>query len=51
MLRIGSVGAALGIVALTHLASAAPLSPRIANYRINATYDGGAHTINGARDA
>jgi len=47
MLRIGSVGAALGIIALTHLASAAPLSPRIANYHITATYDGGAHTLTG----
>ena len=47
MRRIGSVGAALGIMALTHLANAAPLSPRVANYRINAAYDGGAHTIDG----
>ena len=47
MLRIGSVAAALSIIGLTHAAVAAPLSPRIANYRINARYDGIAHTITG----
>jgi hypothetical protein len=45
MLRIGSVVAALSMIALPHAVLGAPLSPRIANYRINARYDGTAHTI------
>ena len=46
-MRIRSVVAALSILALTHRAGAAALTPRIANYRINASYNGREHTIVG----
>jgi len=46
-MRIRSVIAALSILALTHHAGAAPLTPRIASYRINASYNGSEHTIIG----
>jgi hypothetical protein len=46
-MRIRSVVAALGMIALTHRANAAPLSPRIANYRITARYNSREHTISG----
>jgi hypothetical protein len=49
-LRIVGVAAALSVIAtgvLTPGAMAASLSPRIANYRISARYDGDTHTITG----
>ena len=47
MRRKGSVLVALSMIVLSHAAVAAPLSPRIANYRINAGYDGKTHIIDG----
>ncbi|HVO24145.1 MAG TPA: M1 family metallopeptidase [Candidatus Margulisiibacteriota bacterium] len=46
-MRIRSVVAALSMIAVTHRAGAAPLSPRIANYRITANYNGREHSILG----
>jgi hypothetical protein len=47
-MRIGSVVAALSILVLPQRGGAASLSPRVANYRITATYNDHAHTITGS---
>ena len=44
---IRGVVAAVSILAVTQRAGAAPLTPRIANYRITASYNGREHTVVG----